>query len=470
MFNHKSTKSAVFTVVAVLMVVAVMLTACNGDAFQPVTAPAAAEPVGNGGNAVQYGEWLYYVNGYQSSASAENTYVQVVARVGAIARIKLTDLESLFGVLDDTTNFTTTTARTKEIARLVAEKAEIVVPKFYYSGNTTSTQINGIYIFNNRLYILTPNDELTAGGNSQTSQSVLTSFDLTGANEQRHYVFTSNSAQVMLSEVGSPKKLVATYIMSNEVGTIDVSTGSQICKVEETSSAQIDVAGNAVFYLNSDGAICKLNAGASEGKVVVANEKDSTISYTISNVNNGYVYYTKANSVNGGLDGLHVYYATEESTDETVALMTSAPSSNWYGYKDGIVKTFTDSKTDPHVTMYGINVLSSDGEVLKQIVDPIQNDNDITFNRIEGSVLYYTSDSVAYMVDLESNGQPVAIGRSLASASGWSVPDIVAVEGKDYNYVITLSSGSVSAAKFNPTTKETIGTVTLTKVQPAEEE
>ena len=36
MFNHKSTKSAIFTVVAVLMVVTVMLTACNGTAFKPV--------------------------------------------------------------------------------------------------------------------------------------------------------------------------------------------------------------------------------------------------------------------------------------------------------------------------------------------------------------------------------------------------------------------------------------------------
>lgn len=469
MFKNKLTKSAIFMLVAVVMVAAVMLAACDPTVFRPVTLPADATPEGNGGNAVKYGEWIYYVNGYQSSASAENTYEQIEARVGAIARIKVADLESMFAVYDDS-KFTTSTARTNEIARIVAEKAEIVVPKFYYSANSTSTQINGIYIFNGRLYILTPNDALTAGGKLQTSQSVLTSFKLDGSDEQRHYVFTSNSAQIMLNEVGD--KLVATYIMDSEVGCIDVKAGTVIVKVDETSSAQIDVAGKAVVYLK-DKAICKLNAGATEAKTLVANDKDSKISYTISNVNNGYVYYTKANSINNSLDGTHVYYATESTTEESVALQTAAPSSNWYGYNDGIVKAFTDSDV-PDVTLYGINILASDAKtVIKEVVDPVQNDNSITFNRIEGNNLYYTSNSIAYMVDLSADTPaPIALGRSLSSASGWSVPDIVMIEGQNYHYIITLSSGSVSAVKFNrdTMTNATTSSVTMTIVQPTEEE
>lgn len=459
-------------VVAVLIVAAVLLTACNGNVFQPLKeAPASATPEGNGGNAVKYGEWLYYVNGYQSSLSAENTYEQVTSRVGAIARIKIADIESLFEVLDDTVTYTTTTARNKEIARIVAEKAQIVVPKFYYSGNTTSTQINGIYIFNDRLYVLTPNDELTAGGNSQTSQNVLTSFTLTGADEQRHYVFTNNAAQVMYTE--SENKLLATYIMGSEVGTIDVVQGTQLAKIEETSNATLDVAGKAVFYINSDNAICKLNAGAAEGKVVVDNKKDSTITYTISNVNNGYVYYTKSDSTNSSIDGTHVYCKTETS-DEAVALLTSAPSANWYGYNGGIVKAVSDTVND--VTLYGINVLSNDGTVIKKVVDPVKNDNAITFSRIEGDVLYYTSNNVSYMVDLSKSDEPQAFAGSL-STNGWSVPDIVFTD-KGYNYVVTLSSSSsttdsksVYVAKFDVETKtQGSGTVGITVVEPVEEE
>lgn len=466
MFKHKSTKSAIFTVVAVLMVVTVMLTACNGTAFKPVEMPASATPEGNGGNVVKYGEWLYYVNGYQSSTTGENTYQQVEARTAAIARIKIVDLESLFAVYDDD-KFTTSSSRTKEIARIVAEKAEIVVPKYYYSNNTTTTQINGIYIFNDRLYMLTPNDELTAGGNSLTNQSVLTSFKLDGSDEQRHYTFESNSAQVLFSEKDG--KLLATYIMSSEIGCINVNEKSSVAKIEKISNAQMDVAGQAVFYTNEDKAICKLNAGEAEGKVLVSNEKDSSVTYTISNVNNGYVYYTKADTNNSSVDGTHVYYAKEGLTETATAWESSAPSANWYGYNETIVYA-TSEAGDENVTLYGIYVLTnSDGSARKQIVNPQQNDSAITFNRLEGDILYYTSNNVAYKVDLSAETPaPEAIGLSLASANGWSVPDIVYADG--FNYVITLGNGSVSAVKFDKETKSNSSSATITIVEPVEEE
>lgn len=469
MFN-KTKKSAIFIVTAVLLVVTVMLTACNVNDFKPeVELPAAGQtPQGNGGNAVVYGKWLYYVNGYQSSASAENTYTNVQARVGAIARIELDVLERLFDVIADKENYSTSAARTKEIARLVAENAEMVVPKFYYSGNTTSTHINGIYIYEDRLYILTPNDELTAGGNSQTSQSVLTSFKLDGSDQQRHYTFSSNSAQILLCE--GEHKLLALYISDSDVGCIDASNGQEIAKIEETSGATIDVADQSVFYIDSEtNAICKLHAGDEQSKVIVDNDKDSNITYTISNVNGGYVYYTKSYSINSGINTLQVYYAVEGQTEkDTVALKTSAPSSNWYGYKDGIVKEFSYD-SDENVTLYGIKILDADSQLVKTVVEPINNDKSVTFNRIEGDKLYYTCDNVAYVVDLSSNDGPQAIGRSLASASGWSVPDIVYTD-KGYNYVISLSSGAVGAIKFNVATKTNSESVTITIVEPTEEE
>lgn len=457
----KSTKSAIFMVVAVLMVAALLLTACT-DAFKPVEMPASATPESNGGNAIKYGEWIYYVNGYQSSSSAENTYTQITARVGAIARIKEADLASLFAVYDDPE--ISDTARPKKIASIVAEKAQIVVPKFYYSGNTTSTQINGIYIFNDRLYMLTPNDELTAGGNSLTSQSVLTSFKLDGSDEQRHYVFTNSAAQVLLSMAG--EKLVATYIMDSEVGCIDVANGTKIVSAEETKSAQFDVAGEMIAFLNKDGSVCKLNAGASEVTTLVENVKEegsdhSHITYTIVNVNNGYVYYTKADSTNSSIDGTHVFYANEASADVKVALKAAAPSSNWYGYEDKIVLATTQNAQG--ISLYGIDLVDSEGHTIRTIVNPVQNDNSITFNRIEGKMLYYTSNSIAYKVDLsDDQSKPIAFGRGLSS-TGWSVPDFIG------DYVITLSNDSVTVVKFDVDKKENSKSVTLTVVEPDED-
>lgn len=441
-----------------------MLSACTHNPFKPVTPPDKSNSiVSNGGSAVQYGEWLYYVNGYQSTVSAENTYEDAVGRVGAIARIKITDLEALFDVYNDS-KLTSSAARTEKIAELLAEKAHIVVPKFYYSGNTTTTQINGIYIFDERIYMLTPNDELTAGGNSQTEQSVLTSFNLDGSGEQRHHTFTSNSAQIMLGKVSD--KLVATYIMGATIGCIDVANGNDIAKIDETTSAQFDIAGNAIVYLDKDGAICKLNAGADKSVTLVANNKDeSTVTYTIASANMGYVYYTKADSVNSSVDNTCIYYVTEATASkaegERVALATAAPSSNYYGYKETIVHVTTTTVYDD--TLYGIYVLNDNKgeEKPKEIVSPEHNATSITFNRLEGDKLYYTSDSVAYVVDLsEENPAPKAIGKSLASASGWSVPDMVG------EYIVTLSSGSVTIVKFDADKKQSGSSVTLTIVKP----
>lgn len=471
MFNHKSTKTAIVLAVAVLMVAVVLLSSCTNNPFKPVTMPEQGEVGSNGGNAVRYGDWIYYVNGYQSSANAENTYENVVARTGAIARIKIADLEDLFEVYNDS-KFTTSSARTTEIARLVEENAEIVIPNIYYSGNTTTTNINGIYIFDDRIYIQTPNDELTAGGNSQTSQSVLTSYKLDGSDRTRHYVFTSNSAQVMLNKVEG--KLVATYIMGAEVGCVDVKNGTKIASVEETSNAQIDVAGKAAVYLK-DKAVCKLNAGASEPVTLVANEKDSTITYTIVTVNDGYVHYTVKDDKNTSVADTVIYYVTEatasKAESERVALSAKAPGSNYYGYKENIVRV--KSKDIQGTTLYGIYVVVGDDVEGKMIVSPEHNSSSITFNRIEGDTLYYTANSIAYRVDLSAaEPAPIAYGKSLSSASGWSVPDVVDLDSAKRNYVISLGAGSVSVVEFDSDKKDNTlaSPITLTVVEPKTDE
>lgn len=467
MFKHKSIKSTIIVLVAVLMVATVMFAACDG-AFTPVTMPPQGDISSNGGNAVRYGNYLYYVNGYQSSASAENTYVNVEARVGAIARILISDLADIFKVSKDEVKYPSSSARTTEIAKLVAAKSEIVIPKFYYSGNTTTTQLNGIYIFDDRLYVLTPNDELTAGGNSQSSQNVLTSFKMDGSDQKRHYVFTNNAAQIMLDKING--ELVATYIMGNEIGCVSVVSGKLIGNaITETSSAQFDVADKSVVYLDGDGSICKLSAGATERKVLVENKKDDNnnkiITYTISSVNAGYVYYTMANSTNSSVDGVHLYYATETVKGE-VALKTSTPST-YYGYKGTIVYSLSEDVQG--TTLYGIYVLNNnDGSSKKIIVNPVENDNSITFNRLEGDTLYYTSNNIAYKVNLnDDTPTSFAIGKSLASASGWSVPDFVDIDGT--HYIVTLSSGSVSVVEFDAESKDNVSSVTLTKVATTED-
>lgn len=489
----KSAKKFSILLVALLVCATFVFAACDGGAFKGVTAPAKAEVENNGGIAVKYGEWLYYVNGIQTNASAENTYVDVTGapRIGSIVRIKLSAIEELFDISDNSN--LTNSEKSEQIAAYVrSEKgAETVVPNIYYSANTTSTRLTGIYIFGERLYITTPNDELTAGGSSRTSELVLTSYKLDGTDPQRHFVFTDNTAQIWLTEQDG--KVIATYLMSNTLYLLDVAKGESTVVTqkgvsaddEETdntvSSVNWDYAGECLFFLNADGSICKLNVGASEYEVIVENEGEeeehedhnhAKITYTISSVNAGYVYYTVSDSNNSFVGGVKLYYATSAEDKDSVALNTNGVS-GVKGWKAGKIVI---TKQQPNSGLYGLYVINSaDGKDVTEVLSPEYNDSSITIDRIEGDILYYTANSTSYWIDLskESDGtEGTVYAKSLSSATSWALPDLldVTVDGEVVHYVINAASGSVSILKFDPETKTNSSSVALTlTAEPVEE-
>ena len=485
MYKHTTVKKSLILLVAMLLVVAVVLSACGPKAHKPVTIPNSTEDIdSNGGIAVRYGEWIYYVNGYQSSASAENTYVDTTnaPRIGSIVRIKADQVVEAVKRSEDEDK--TSAVKTKEIAELVRENAEIVIPRIYYTANTTNTALNGLWIFDNRIYILTPNDQLTAGGNSQTSQMVLMSYNLGGGEEQRHYTFTSNSAQVWLYKQGT--SLMATYVMSNElhvltIGATEKDSNDTLVTTEgsETntvSSVNFDRVYGSVFYLDANGSICKLEKGATEPTVLVKNDSKegdtNTITYTIKSVCNGFVYYTKADTNNSSVNDVVLYYTDVAVTEDTasVALNTSDVS-KLQGYKDGKV-VIVRSRTDGY---YGLYIVDKDTvNNPKCLLKPGYNKNDITINKIEGDLLYYTVNSVTYiknLTEVENEGYDTKFGTTYAyglttGSTGWSTPDIVDIGG--VSYMFTLSSNSVSVVKFNAEKKTNSSPATVLTLTAAE--
>ena len=190
-------------------------------------------------------------------------------------------------------------------------------------------------------------------------------------------------------------------------------------------------------------------------------EDKSTITYTITSVNDGTVYYTMSDSDNSDIGNKALYFASEANTEPTanVALSTETPTT-YYGYKDTIIFTATEKILEK--TLYGIYKTDKNTVIL----DPtaLGSDKAITFNKLVGDTLYFTRDNVAYTLDLAAaNAQPVPYARSLASASGWSVPKIIKADDT-HNYVITLSSGSVSVVKFDAAEKTNSDSVILTLV------
>ena len=476
MFKHKTVKKSLILLVAALMCVAVLLAACSEKPFTPVTKPDSGEIDSNGGIAVRYGEWIYYVNGYESSVNADNTYVDVTGapRVGSVVRIKAADLATILEINDK--DELTSTQKSKDIAQAVREKAETVVPKIYFSANTTNAYINGIHIFNDRIYILTPNEKLTANGDKQTNQAVLMSFDLAGGDMQRHFTFASNSVQLWLTET-SDKKVIATYLDGSELHVLEVAAdekGTDVAlkngddEVDTISSVTYDEQAQCLFFIDGDGSICKLSLGSKDKDVIVNNavedgEDDSTLSYTIKSVSNGYVYFTRADSDNPDVDNLVLYYAsstdkvTKVGDEPKVALNTANVTAyGWVENKVVIVRQIDSG-------YYGLYLISNvDGSDPDTLLKAGFNADPITINKIVGDELYYTAGGVTYKKNLKTYsdqelGTPYATGWSMSASIGWAAPDVVTVGDK--TYMFTLASGSVSVVEFDAV-KKTNGTST----------
>ncbi len=479
--KNATVKKSLILVVALLLCVTVMFAACTDDDFTKVENPQTAAPEGNGGIAVAYGDWLYYINGYTADVTADNTYsddVLTSPRVGSVVRIKLAALEGIFEIQDDKNK--TSTQKTEEIADYVRKNAQTVVPRFYYSGNTTTTQFTGLYIFNDRLYITTPNDELTAGGDKQTSQLVLASYKMDGSDEKRHYVFEDNTVQICLTEADG--NVVATYLTGNKLYKLDVAAGksTEVTVNGEDEGKGVDnaingtpvwdVAGKCLFFIDKMYNIGKLSFGADKYDIILKNEGEvkvhehdgvkqaeaGKISYTLTAANLGQVYYTKSDSdAPSSVNGARLYYAKDATDNKLVALNTTISSG--IVWKDGRVvtsSTVKSSNPDDNSTYYKLEITKNATGEKESILIPAANDSSITLSRIEGDTLYYTANSVSYRLDLSATKRtPVAYAKSLGAAAGWAVPDFVDVTSGEntIHYVITATSGGdLTVTKFDP--------------------
>ena len=494
----KSVKKFVILLVALLMCATVVFAACNKADFKPVSEPASATPESNGGIAVRYGEWLYYVNGYESNVSAENTYSNDVVdapRIGSVVRIKLSDIEGLIEIGENKDY--TSSVKTEKVAAAVREKAETVVPKIYYSGNTTTTQFTGIHIFQNRIYVTTPNDALTANGDPLTNQLVLMSFTLGGDDPQSHFTFTSNSAQIWLTEKNG--KVIATYLMDNILHVLDVKSGEDtIVSLENdpepdvsntVSSVKWDETKDheAVFFIDKFGSVCKLVVGETKYQVIIENKdykvhehdgetkiEAGDLSYTISSVNNGTIYYTIKTGDDTATDNIVMYWAktADDAKEGKVALPTNSVTA--YGWKENKV-VVTKTKKSGEKTFYGIWIV--DGATYEEtlVLKPGDNDTSITIDKIEGDILYYTADYTSYTIDLSKEGaldKGTPYAKNLAQTSGWAAPDFINIETADgvIHYIISANTGSVTLTKFDPTDLKTTTSVLLTLTAEPEED
>jgi len=478
MFTKSSVKRLTIVLVAVLVCAAVLFAACTpAQQFKPRELPAKATPVGNGGIAVLYGEWLYYVNGNIASATTANNSYSEDLRSGAVVRIKLADLES--HVLSVNKMDMSSTEKTKAIQKAVRDYAEMVVPHVYYTANTASADLNGIYIFGDRIYITMPNDQLDSKGNVLNTQLILASFNLGGGDRQNHLVFETNAPQLKLSEAEG--KVYATYVLDGKLMSLKVGDKEPTQIAEKITSQQFS--GDYVYYLDEDGSICQYKVGAEKATVLVplaqkeGHEDHNHKSYTIQKVNQDYVYYTISDSSSLGepdLDGKVLYFTNAPVAEEKhTAVIKSIPTSTYFCYGDKVVYTKADDNAPSEQSRYLI--VAAAGDASGADLQTLRNERaSVTLTKLDGSTLYYTMNSVTYTLDLATaDADPVPYAYSLStSASGWAMPDVLNVTNGDATetYVFTISTDSVTVVKFNAETKKNSTSTNITLVAETKDE
>ena len=214
----------------VLLVALVMaLAACSPDyKWGPLDTGAADNSplVSNGGSVVAYKGYIYFINGTTSTYEAENVFGEVV--YGSVCRIAASKLDSVkendFG--------------TDEYAQALG--AEVLAPKAVFSSNTTDARLNGIYIFNDRLYYTTPSDTLASDGSVRNTMLDIMSVKLDGTDTKRVYTLGSNSLSVGMFETDGG--VFALFVDGDaNLVSLNLESGVETKADEKVTSSALDV-------------------------------------------------------------------------------------------------------------------------------------------------------------------------------------------------------------------------------------
>lgn len=411
----------------ILLVALVMaLSACAPDyKWGPLdTSAADNSPLqSNGGSVVSYKGYIYFINGTTSTYEAENVFGEVV--YGSVCRIAASKLDTVmendFG--------------TDEYAEALG--AEVLAPKAVFSSNTTDARLNGIYIFNDRLFYTTPSDTLASDGSVRNTMLDIMSVKLDGTDTKRVYTLGSNSLSVGMFEtdggayalfVDGDKNLVSLNLIDGVETKVD----------EKVTSSAVDMQNASIVYTKDvitekENQGTEITANYNELYVVKAGQAVSSkimtgqhadgqdVSYdfdvSISSASDGFVYFNLSSDAHGR-DGM--YRISESVEDKRLADATRLYRNVLSGavaYQDGFVYYNSTSKYVQFV---------KDGQNAKNLYYTASSPS---FKFIQEGTLYFEMDSALWSISLNDEGNPdTLIANKLTdkvNATSWLNYDIL---------------------------------------------
>ncbi|MDE6411333.1 MAG: hypothetical protein K2L02_02205 [Clostridia bacterium] len=167
---------------AVLAAGSISFAAC-GDTFTPLAGDdfkSTADAISNGGFAVEYGKYVYFING-ATTHEDDNSFGTPVK--GALMRISVDDLKK--GKND----------------------AQIVVPSLIVSADYTA----GFFIYNDRVYYATPNNVKSMSGEIESDWLDFKSASLNGSDVQDYFRLSDNATAFRFVQKEGDKTVYLLY-------------------------------------------------------------------------------------------------------------------------------------------------------------------------------------------------------------------------------------------------------------------
>ncbi|MBO7508626.1 MAG: hypothetical protein J6T39_03185 [Clostridia bacterium] len=395
------TRISTFLLVLVMCVMTLVGCAPNAN----INLPESTSPVsGNGGLAVQKGEYLYFVNGYKSVSSLSDGNNKGGDKYSAIYRAKLTDDELSYD----------------EDGNLV--DCELIIDKICGFEKTA------LYIFGDYIYYATPNTDKVVSDESISSNFELTDFykaKLDGS--QRTHIYktneTSDSTKFAFYKVNGVNdvylalydgsKLVFVNCTTKAVSTISESISSVAMPAVADYNAlnnQISVGASYVYYtrsgnddesLSSGNVFCAAKIG--ENKEIVLASGVNT--YTVKSANNDAIVFTKKSGSDLNANNYAIKYAYDADGKIALDLQNGGVRLDATAHDNVLLCTFEDGNCVGMVAKNASNKLAY-FNCIADTITILDEELELTPVALNGNYVYaYDSNNSIYQINYKNGAK-----------------------------------------------------------------
>ena len=443
------------TLIAVTITAMFCLSGCAGDQYRAIPISGAQKTTytvtGNGGSAVQYGNYIYFLNGYrgyEDTDATANVFGEVVK--GAVYRAELNGSEvngEFVASRDSATGLLLKTEKKTDYKRDEIDSAIVqrIAPK---TVGTSGYAGGGINIIGNSMYYATPNNLKNKSGSVQYLKTDFFRMTLDGQTTQKLYTTENDTS---MSPYGFFAKGGYVYVVVLDgTNLISVKTDKATGKVVDTLRIAENVTSAVIptkpVYYNGitensiyDFIYFTRNATASDitqtgeilefirpdGSSRQIFEADGVSDYTLEYLRDGYLFYRKpkngatqlfASNLHTALSTADTAYANDAYNanlfNEEKSVLNDSDLANLgvYAFVNGY--EFGTSARSNTVNVLSYTIPSSDSSdtsvVVKRYVDGVYDNNfsltaaGLVIETHYDNQVYYSADGILYSISIAS--------------------------------------------------------------------